>query len=511
LQIHTSINESLMNGLYHAVNQEKLLMKQMNGGVAPPRWLRISAVLEKPGTGQIVAFYGGPGQGVKHCQAVACQFNTVLSAQQVGSSFKPYVLATAVSQGMNAQTSILNSHSPLCIPPADKGFTYQVQLSKQTLTNCNTPAGFYALNQPGENYRQSLAVPAATALSSNPAYEDLIHRTSVYAVIDMASRLGVSPTTVQGLSQMFGPNGKFPGSVTAALGQGQLTPVDQANTFSTLVSGGMSAAPHLITSVYEGGTKLPVPAVLLPRQAVTPVQAADTDYALSFDTRLPGATGVPNAVWNRPMMAKTGTLGTGTNSSQAWFIGAIPQYAMSVALFADQPAHQFLDVLPTIGGWTGGYGGAWPAHIWHTFMSSEFNNLQVQQLPTPNFGAPFTKWVQVQQAPPKKCQQQQQQGGQWWNGGGGNQQGHGHHKHGIFLAAQFGPKPCQSQSPNPSPGPSSTSPSPSPSPSNSGSPSPSPSPSPSWTLGAQAANPGRAPGQQPVWRPRWAPVPTGLW
>ena len=31
----------------------------------------------------------------------------------MGSSFKPYVLATAVKQGMNVQTSILNGFAPI--------------------------------------------------------------------------------------------------------------------------------------------------------------------------------------------------------------------------------------------------------------------------------------------------------------------------------------------------------------------------------------------------------------
>ena len=35
--------------------------------------------------------------------------NTITSREQVGSSFKPYVLSTAVQEGMDVQNSILNS------------------------------------------------------------------------------------------------------------------------------------------------------------------------------------------------------------------------------------------------------------------------------------------------------------------------------------------------------------------------------------------------------------------
>ena len=46
--------------------------------------------------------------------------------------------------------------------------------------------------------------------------------------------------------------------------------------------------------------------------------------------RLPGATGYPNAAWGRPVIGKTGTLGNGDFASEAWFIGAIPQYSLAV-------------------------------------------------------------------------------------------------------------------------------------------------------------------------------------
>ena len=39
------------------------------------------------------------------------------SRNQVGSSFKPYVLATAVQEGMDVQNSILNAIEPMCVPP----------------------------------------------------------------------------------------------------------------------------------------------------------------------------------------------------------------------------------------------------------------------------------------------------------------------------------------------------------------------------------------------------------
>ena len=50
----------------------------------------------------------------------------VYNREQVGSSFKPYVLSTAVKQGMNVQTSTLDGYNNLCIPPDSAPSTYPV-------------------------------------------------------------------------------------------------------------------------------------------------------------------------------------------------------------------------------------------------------------------------------------------------------------------------------------------------------------------------------------------------
>ena len=68
-------------------------------------------MLENPANGAILAMYSGQNYNKTQYD------NALQSRNQVGSSFKPYVLATAVKQGMNVQTSRLDGFSPLWIPP----------------------------------------------------------------------------------------------------------------------------------------------------------------------------------------------------------------------------------------------------------------------------------------------------------------------------------------------------------------------------------------------------------
>ena len=74
----------------------------------------------------------------------------------------------------------------------------------------------------------------------------------------------------------------------------------------------------MIAQLSEAGS--PVPLKIVHNQVLTPAQAADVDYALSFDN-VPGGTAYPEAAWDRSIIAKTGT----TNQAQsAFFIGSDP-------------------------------------------------------------------------------------------------------------------------------------------------------------------------------------------
>ena len=67
-----------------------------------------------------------------------------------------------------------------------------------------------------------------------------------------------------------------------ALGTASLTVEEQATTFATLAAGGKYATPHVIKQLTQNGNNVPLKITY--RQVLTPAQAADVDYALSFDT-----------------------------------------------------------------------------------------------------------------------------------------------------------------------------------------------------------------------------------
>jgi membrane peptidoglycan carboxypeptidase len=522
-KITTTFNLAKVNALARSVNQEKAKMRA--AGLPFRLYDRIGAVLEDAKTGAIVAIYGGPGFGSKHCRATSCQYNTAEIAEPVGSSFKPYVLSAAVKQNMNVFTSKLNGFSPIWIPTSSS--TGGLRQIEQTLSPTSPPTGiaanaaggtsngiyYFKFDEAAENSGKPLPVNVAAAISSDPAFEDLAHRDGIDAVIGMASAFGVGHNAfvqpcsvagsadgnpaktiqlcndltgaVNGLQSNFSPT-KFskrahqngtPGSPAIALGENPLTPIEQATTFATLANDGVYNTPHVIKTLQHGTATMPTHYTREP--VLTPQQAADVDWALSFDNNMAGGTAEANVPFRRgDVIGKTGTLGSGANASQAWFIGATPsQYALSVALFTNNPGTQVLNNLPSINGMPGSQGGGWPAAIWNNFMTAQFSNTPPVPLFTPQNGFPFVTWIQAKAKHhgPPACQMGQFKGCKC-------------SKHAGFC-----------QNPNPTPSCQQTQfgqpcgPSPSPSPScgkghgQSGCNSPSPSPSPSLATAPAAS------------------------
>jgi membrane peptidoglycan carboxypeptidase len=474
LRVVTTFNKSLMNSLYATVRNDEKEMHNcapppILGAAAPatckklPSWVHVGAVLEQPGTGAILAMYSGPNFNKDQYD------NALLSRNQVGSSFKPYVLATAVQQGMNVQKSVLDGDSPLWIPPDSLPTTF-------AKAGGTTPpgAGYYSVSndESGGNNLGPVSVQRATAESLNTAYTDLWHRvaynttTGAYNVVNMAAAFGVD-TVLSGLKAQEDQAG-------TALGQASLTVEEQATTIATMADNGTYSSPHVIQQITDGSQV--IPAKIVHRTVLTRDQAADVDWAMSFDTSAGGTAAGLGINNGQAVIAKTGT----TNLSQsAFFMGSTPKYAMAVGMFVSKPscpkrlqsycsstsALQFqppagLQTLFGVGGLSG-YGGQWPALIWHDFFTARFGNLPLTQfLPVNGDGTPWNLMgtnPNPNAKPKPKHQQQPQPGG----GQGGC---HGHH--------HFGPGPCGQNPPptgNPTPTPTATAtPTPTPTPTHKG-------------------------------------------
>jgi membrane peptidoglycan carboxypeptidase len=400
--------------LYKAVQQN---VQQMNAnGGALPSYARVGAELQDPQTGKILAIYGGPGmnESPAQCAQSDCQVNTAVYArEQVGSSFKPYVLAQAVLEGMNVQKSTLNGNSPLWVPPDYFNGTDDTLKLSTTNTAQKLP-GAFKFNNDCLCSLGALSVQNAFAQSSNTAYTDLAHRVGTRNIINLAQEMGVDTTDPY-------PNGSGlagdVGQIGIALGTAPLTINEQDTMLATIDNGGMYHQAHVIVSVTApGGT--PQLGKYQQHQVLTPAQASEVQYAMQTVVKSGGtAGGIIDQASSRPIIAKTGTT---SSFKTAFFIGAIPQDALTIGIFTKKQSASSPETLKNLGNTAqGSFGGYWPAKIWNTYADAEFANLQVDQFLQPVFSG--QTWNQVPKPPAKKkpnnnnqnCQVQgQNQGGQ---------------------------------------------------------------------------------------------------
>jgi membrane peptidoglycan carboxypeptidase len=459
LHIVTTFSKPLMDSLYATVKQNRALMKAGTPPTPPfgahvacrpagclPGYVRIGAVLENPANGAILAMYSG--QNYKDTQLD----NALQSRNQVGSSFKPYVLATAVKQGMNVQTSRLNGFSPLWIPPDTTPMTF----ASLKDPGPSVPGIFQVQNDEVDNPDRPVSVVEATAMSLNTAYADLWHRVALTngqnSVVNMAKAFGVNVGTYpdgSGLADMEGQAG-------TALGQASLTVEEQANMIATLADGGVWHTPHVVKQIIVGNAT--TAAKIDQREVLTPDETAEVDYAMSFDM---GSMGTANGLGltnGQTVIAKTGT----TNlSQQAFFLGATPRYAMAVGMFTNKngcpkrlgsvctstqslafaPPAQVKQTLFGVGG-LAGYGGQWPAIIWHDYFMKNFNSVPVQSWPAlpANFGS---AWNLVPPLPKPKPRPQP------CNNGNGNPFRCRNQNQPPVICIPGSPIPCPTANPTP--------------------------------------------------------------
>jgi membrane peptidoglycan carboxypeptidase len=320
---------------------------------------------------------------------------------------------------MNVKTSTLNGYNYLHIAPDGSPMVYSSAALPADSAGWSLPVGN---DSAGEN--GPYAPQVAMGASINTAYADLWHRVAGPGgqdLLDTAHNFGLD-TDASGLKSMANEYG-------IALGQASLTIVEQATTLAAIDNGGIYHSAHVITSITRPAAP-PVPIkvntwpVFNSNPDINEKEATQLQYAMS-EVDNPSYGTAPNAAMSngQEIVGKTGT----TNKAQsAFFIGAIPSQALAVAFFTDNQSDTTKQTLDGLGGIAGGFGGTWPANIWHTYAEDRFVPLGVEPFPTPVFTG--ATWNQV---PPglrkvaKKHKKPNHNRDGNGNGGNGGQGGNG--------------------------------------------------------------------------------------
>ena len=299
-----------------------------------PDNLHIALVAIRPGTGEIIAMYGGKDYVVRQLN------DATQSIALAGSTFKPFALAAALEAGIPL-TSMWNGDSPQIFD--DLGKPYEVS------------------NYGNEGWGQ-VDLLSATQHSVNTVYVPLAMKAGMDKVVDVARRAGI-PESVAMIA-----------TPSVALGVASPRVIDVTNAYATFAAQGVYSKPYMVASVtgpnkgvlYEGKAQT--------QEVFDKDVMADLTYALKSVVN--GGTGSAALALGRPAAGKTGT---SQSNASAWFSAYTPQLAASVALFRDSASES----LNGIGGLTSVTGGTFPARIWTAFMKGALKGEPVMSFPAP--------------------------------------------------------------------------------------------------------------------------------
>jgi penicillin-binding protein 1A len=319
LKIYTSIDLELQQLAREAID------KWLPGRRDPEAAL----VAIDPRDGRVLAMVGGENFDKS-------QFNLAVQGQrQTGSAFKPFVLTTAIDQGISPQTVFTSE--PTVINLGDK---------------------LWSVGNYEGAYLGPIDIDEATTHSDNSVYAQLTAQVGPKSVADMAHKLGV----IRPLNDYF----------AIGLGVEAVSPLEMARAFSTLANGGdridgsvLGNVPRAVLRVEDGRNA----------DANDPVEkrVVDANDAALVTSILQHVvtegTGQRAALDDRPVAGKTGTT---ENYGDAWFVGYTPQLA--VAVWVGYPDK----LVPMETEFEGGpvAGGTFPALIWRTFAGHALAHLE---------------------------------------------------------------------------------------------------------------------------------------
>jgi penicillin-binding protein 1A len=248
------------------------------------------------------------------------QFNRATQAQrQPGSTFKPFVYATAIGAGFSPNRSYL-----------DERFVVD---GYQPKNYSNKYSGWVSMR---------------TALTKS------VNVVAVKVLMDV----GFQP--VIKLAESMGIKSKMEPTYALALGAYEVNPLELTSAYGVLADQGNYVAPHAIRRVIDRKGKVLYDADFKPKRVLD----ADTTAITTWMMRGVVSDGTGQAAQlDRPVAGKTGT---SENARDLWFIGYVPQLVTGVWLGND-------DNSPT---W-GSSGTA--AYTWHEFMKEAAKGMPVQK------------------------------------------------------------------------------------------------------------------------------------
>ncbi|SDH05284.1 penicillin-binding protein 1A [Psychroflexus sediminis] len=297
-----------------------------------------------PQTGEIKAWVGGVNFKFFKYEHVK------QAKRQVGSTFKPFVYATAIDQ--------------LHLSPCDEypNTPYTIPRGRHGVTEDWTPANS------GDDYGGNKTLKQALAESINTITARVINKTGPESVINLIDKLGIDTSKIDPVAAI-------------ALGTPDISVYEMVSAYSTFANKGVYVKPYAVQRIEDkNGTILyqhqpESRDVLSAESAYVTIKLLEgvtqfgsgrrlrlnSEYAKNTEAYKRAVTGYPYA-FDNPIAGKTGTT---QNQSDGWFIGMVPNLATGVWVGGEDRSVHF----PTI---AYGQGATLALPIWGMYMKDVY-------------------------------------------------------------------------------------------------------------------------------------------
>jgi len=245
------------------------------------------------------------------------QFNLAAQGErQPGSSFKPFVLTTAVDEGIDPDATSYPAPSTITLNP-------------DQYTSWTVSGGGGA----------SMSIRQATAKSINTVYAQLGIDVGPEDFTEMARKLGIT-------SELDGYYAEALGGTTKCC-----TVLEMSNAYATIANGGVHHDPSAVRRVVFPDGEVDKP------EDLTGERVISDGVAYEVADVMKGTLDYGTAVGNDISCPAAGKTGTTELQSDAWFVGYTPE--VSTAVWTGNPDAR--SPLP-------GYGASLSAPIWRDYM-----------------------------------------------------------------------------------------------------------------------------------------------
>ncbi|HKC28137.1 MAG TPA: transglycosylase domain-containing protein [Jatrophihabitans sp.] len=343
LTIRTTIKPRAQQAAVSAIHQtfSNLTKQQRN--------LKNALVAVDPNNGAVIAYYGGSGPGVNGYDGKV-DYNDYAGrgGRPPGSSFKPYTLATALTQTLKHTN---NDQPHVAIDSYVDG------------SYCRNIDGTKICNDPGDQSVSSSSIKLALAMkySLNTTFDQLALDVGPNDVAATAHAMGIATQNSYGQKTLVDKNGQTTFGI--GIGDYAVTPLDQATGFATLANRGVANQPYIVQQATASDSQVVYRHRAQSKQAIDPKVANDVTLTLE-----------PVAAWSqdplaggRQSAAKTGTEGlspTSPNNSDAWMVGYTPQVSAAVWVGTGYNRPIFNSAGQPL------YGANLPGQAWKLFMDT---------------------------------------------------------------------------------------------------------------------------------------------